>query len=187
MILMTLGVSGLLIELYHPGLILPGVVGLVCLVTAFYALQALSASMAGVTLMLAGLVFLVLELHVVSYGLLAAAGIGSILLGAAMMFRAGTGLAISWKVLAGAVGGFVAVFGALAVVVARVMARKPRAGTEAMVGRTVVSTGPLSPKGSVTYGGERWRAESVDGPHPAGAELEVVEVKDLTLRVRTRA
>ncbi len=184
MILMTLGVSGLLIELYHPGLILPGVVGLVCLISAFYAFQALSASLAGVLLMLAGMLFLVLEMHVVSYGLLAAAGLASILLGAAMMFRAGTGLAIGWKVLAGTVGGFAAVFGALTYTVARALAGKPRAGAAAMIGRRVTATTGLAPRGTVSYGGELWRAQSLDGSHPAGAELEVVAVRDLTLEVR---
>ncbi|MDE2491873.1 MAG: nodulation protein NfeD [Elusimicrobia bacterium] len=186
MVLMTLGMAGLLLELYHPGLVLPGVVGLLCLLTSFYAFQTLSANMAGVLLMLAGMVFLVLELHVVSYGLLALAGIASILLGATLMFQAEPGLSIARSVLFGTIGGFVAVLVGIGWIVAKVLRRGPRAGASAMIGRRVKAFEDLSPAGRVSYGGELWKAESLDGAHSAGEELEVADVRELTLLVRRR-
>lgn len=153
-ILMTLGVSGILIELYNPGLILPGVAGVVSLILAFYAFQTLSANFAGVLMMLAGMLFLVLEIKVVSYGLLALAGLAAIF------------------------------FGAVSYIVAKAFARGPSTGVATMAGRAVTATTELTPRDSVSFGSEIWRAESLDGPHPAGSELRIVEVRDLTLFVR---
>ncbi|OGS39315.1 MAG: hypothetical protein A2506_07815 [Elusimicrobia bacterium RIFOXYD12_FULL_66_9] len=184
MLLMTLGVSGMLIELYHPGLVLPGVVGVLSLLLALYAFQTLSANMAGVLLMLAGMIFLILEINVVSYGLLALSGIAAIFFGATLMFHDATGLSIAWNVLVGALGGLVLVFGAVAYIVAKAFSRGPRSGAATMVGRAVTASTALSPRGSVGFGSEIWRAESLDGPHPAGTELMVVEIRDLTLFVR---
>jgi len=184
MLLMTLGVSGLLIELAHPGLVLPGVVGLLSLLLAFYAFQTLSANLAGVLLMLTGMLFLILELKVVSYGLLALSGIAAIFFGATLMFHDATGLSIAWNILAGAMGGFVLVFGAIFYIVAKAFSRGPRSGVATMVGCVVTTSTGLSPRGSVEFGSEIWRAESLDGPHPAGTELKIVGVRDLTLLVR---
>ncbi|OGR95618.1 MAG: hypothetical protein A2V88_14220 [Elusimicrobia bacterium RBG_16_66_12] len=184
MILMTLGVSGLLVELYQPGLILPGVVGLVSLILAFYAFQTLSANFAGVLLMLAGMLFLILEIKVVSYGLLALAGAAAVFFGATLMFHDATGLSIAKDVLAGAMGGFALVFGAAFYIVAKAFSRGPSSGPATMLGRVVTASTDLSPRGSVKLGSEVWRAESVDGAHPAGVELTIVGVRDLTLLVR---
>lgn len=184
MILMTLGMSGLLIELYHPGLILPGVAGLICLLLALYAFQTLSANFAGVLLMMAGMLFLILEIKVVSYGLLALAGIAALFFGATLMFHDASGLSISWNILTGMIGGFVLVFGAAAYIVAKAFSTGPHSGPVMMVGCAVTASTALAPRGSVAFGSEIWRAESLDGPHPAGTELKVVEMRDLTLLVR---
>lgn len=185
MILMTLGVSGLLIEMYHPGLVLPGVVGVVALILAFYSLQTLSASFAGVLLIAAGLLFLLLELKVHGYGLLALAGLASVLFGVTMTFE-NAGLAVSWRLLAALLGGFVVFFGALFYVVAQALSGGARSGPDAMIGLEVTSATELSPRGKAAYGGELWRAESLDGTHPAGAALLVAGVRGLTLLVRKR-
>ncbi len=84
-LLLTLGTLGLTIELWSPGAILPGVVGGICLLLAFFAFQVLPVSYAGVLLILFGLALLILEVKVTSFGLLAVGGIVSLLFGSMML------------------------------------------------------------------------------------------------------
>lgn len=186
MILMSLGVSGLLIELYSPGLILPGIVGAVSLILAFYAFQTLSASFAGVLLILVGFLLYVVELKVTSYGLLALSGTAAILLGAAMLFKGSGGLSVSWSVLAGTVGTLAALVAALLVIATRALARRSKTGTEGLLGQGAVVMDGLSPRGEVSLGGELWRAESLEGNIPAGTEVRVEGADGLTLKVRRK-
>ena len=188
MILMTLGVSGLLIELYSPGLILPGIVGAVSLILAFYSFQTLSASFAGVLLMLVGFLLYVVEIKIASYGLLALSGTAAILLGAMMLFReSGGGLRISWSVLGSTVGTLAVLVTALLAIATRVFARRSKAGAEGLAGQVAVVVEDLSPRGQVTLSGELWRAESLEGTIPAGSEVRIDSVESLTLKVRRRA
>ncbi len=84
-LLLMLGTLGLTVELWSPGAILPGVAGGICLLLAFFAFQVLPVSAAGILLILFGLVLLVLEVKVTSYGVLAVGGIVSLLLGSMML------------------------------------------------------------------------------------------------------
>jgi membrane-bound serine protease (ClpP class) len=84
-LLLTLGTLGLTIELWSPGAVLPGVVGGICLLLAFFALQVLPVSYAGVLLIMLGFALLVLEVKVTSHGLLAVGGIASLLFGSLML------------------------------------------------------------------------------------------------------
>src|SRR5207247_885933 len=86
-ILMTLGTIGLLAELYNPGAILPGIVGAISLILAFYSLQTLPINYAGVLLLLLGIVLFILEIKVMSYGLLSLGGIASMVLGALLLVK----------------------------------------------------------------------------------------------------
>ena len=74
-LLLTLGTLGLTIELWNPGAVLPGVAGGICLLLAFFAFQVLPVSYAGVLLILFGILLLVLEVKVTSFGLLAVGGV----------------------------------------------------------------------------------------------------------------
>ena len=80
-LLLMLGTLGLTVEMWNPGAILPGVVGGICLLLAFFAFQVLPVSYAGVLLILFGLVLLILEVKVTSFGLLAVGGILSLFFG----------------------------------------------------------------------------------------------------------
>jgi membrane-bound serine protease (ClpP class) len=84
-LLLTLGTLGLTIELWSPGAVVPGVVGGICLLLAFFALQVLPVSYAGVLLIMLGFALLILEVKVVSHGLLAVGGITSLLFGSLML------------------------------------------------------------------------------------------------------
>ncbi|HAM34369.1 MAG TPA: serine protease [Elusimicrobia bacterium] len=187
MILMTLGVSGLLIELYSPGLILPGIVGAISLILAFYSFQTLSASFAGVLLILFGFLLYVLEIKITSYGLLAVSGTAAILFGAMMLFRDSGGVSVSWSVLASTVATLAALVLALIALTARVFKRRPKTGADGLVGQTAVVREDLLPEGKVALGGELWRAKSLEGNIPKGAEVRVEGAEGLTLTVARKS
>lgn len=186
MILMSLGAAGLLIELYNPGLILPGVVGAVSIVVAFYSFQTLSANFAGVALILLGFLFFIAEIKVVSYGMLTVGGAASVLLGALMLFTHPSlgGLSVSMEMLLSTLIGLIAVVASLAFVVARAQLRKVVTGIESLSGHKGLAKTALSPKGKVLVAGELWDAESVSGDIPAGAEVTVTAVEGFRIRVR---
>ncbi|OGR67165.1 MAG: hypothetical protein A2081_05045 [Elusimicrobia bacterium GWC2_61_19] len=186
MILMSLGAAGLFIELYNPGLILPGVVGAVSLVMAFYSFQTLSANFAGVALILLGFVFFIAEIKVISYGLLTLAGAASMLLGGLMLFNTPSigGLSISMHMLLSTVVGLIAVVAALAFIVMRAQLRRVVTGIESLKDKRGLAKTALSPKGKVLVEGELWDAESVSGDIPEGAEVTVTEVEGFKIRVR---
>ncbi|MFA6030000.1 MAG: nodulation protein NfeD [Elusimicrobiota bacterium] len=188
MILMSLGAGGLFIELYHPGLILPGVVGAVSLILAFYSFETLSASYAGVLLILAGFVFFLLEIKVTSYGMLALGGVAATLLGVLMLFRhhALGGLGVSWDVLGGTLGGLLGLVAFLSWIVMRAYRRPVATGSEALVGAEGHAAGALAPAGKVAIGGELWDARSESGEIPDGAAVVVSSVVGLHLTVRRK-
>ncbi len=186
MILMTLGVSGLLIELYSPGLILPGIVGAGSLILAFYSFQTLSASYAGLLLILMGLLLYVLELKVTSFGLLAVSGTAAVLFGGMMLFRDAPGLAVSWPSLAATGATMLAVVAGLLYVTKQALWRKARTGAEGLEGAHGVAVSPLDPMGKIGLHDELWQAESLEGNLPAGTEVVVVSCEGLTLKVRKK-
>jgi len=187
MILMTLGVSGLLIELYSPGLILPGIVGVVSLIMAFYSFQTLSASFAGVLLILLGFLLYVLELKVHSFGLLAATATASILFGTLMLFRnSGEGISVSGSVIVSTLGTLLALVGSLLVIATQAFRRRSKAGADGMIGQSGVADTELNPSGTVALSGELWKAESLEGDIPAGTAVEVAGAEGLTLKVKRK-
>jgi len=187
MILMSLGAGGLFIELYNPGLILPGVVGAVCLLLAFYSFQTLSASYTGVLLMLAGLAFFILEVKVASYGLLALGGIVAFFFGVLLLFQESMGgLSVSWTVLISTVGGLAGLTALVSAIVMRAYRRRTATGAEGMKGLSGEALEELDPHGDVRVQGEIWKAESVGGPVKKGSEVVVVSVDGMQLRVRAR-
>ena len=188
MILMSLGAAGLFIELYNPGLILPGVVGAVSLVLAFYSFQTLSASFAGLALILLGFVFFVAEIKVTSYGLLTLAGAVAVLLGGLMLFGRPSlgGLAVSLPMLVSAVVGLIAVVAGVAFVALRAQLRRVVTGIESLAGKSGVARSALAPKGRVLVAGELWEAESVSGGIKEGAEIVVEKVEGFRVKVRAR-
>ena len=186
MILMSLGAAGLFIELYNPGLILPGVVGAVSLVIAFYSFQTLSANYAGMLLMLLGMIFFIAEIKVISYGLLSVGGIISILLGALMLFKTPgvMGLSVSLGVIAVNLLIIMAAVLGVGWIVLKAQRNKVVTGLESIIGRTGIAKTVLSPSGKVLVSGELWDAESADGSIPENAEITVEAVNGFKLKVR---
>ena len=182
---MAAGVVGIFIEIYSPGLMIPGIVGIISLVTSFYAFQALSANLAGILLVFVSFIFFLLEIKIMSYGLLSVGGAVSLLLGVMLLFDGSAGgLGVSPKMIIITITGIVLIVFVLAYIVFKAQVGRVVTGKEALVGERGVADTGLSPKGKVLVAGELWDAESEDGGTiPAGSEIIVSAVNGFRLRV----
>jgi membrane-bound serine protease (ClpP class) len=186
-LLMSLGMLGLTIELWSPGAIVPGVVGGISLLLAFFALQLLPINIAGVLLILLGLLLFALEIKVTSYGMLTVGGAVSLLFGSLMLIDTGTpDLRVSLSVVLPVVAGFTAVAALLIRLGVASQRRRPITGMAGMVGEWGRVLTPIGADavGRVEAHGEIWRARA-EQPIDAGARVRVVAVDGLTLTVRT--
>ena len=183
-LLMTIGTIGVIAELYSPGAILPGIVGAISLILAFYAFQSLPVNYAGMLLFLLGIVFFVLEASVTSYGLLAIGGVLSMLIGSVMLIKSDAEFfQISWAVILPVVT-LASVLTLLVIGTGiRALRRRPVTGREEMVGLVGIARTALAPDGQLAVRGELWEAVS-EQPVSAGDEVEVTAVDGLRLRVK---
>ncbi|MBM3324873.1 MAG: nodulation protein NfeD [Calditrichaeota bacterium] len=182
-ILLLLGIYGIFFELYNPGAILPGIVGGICLIIAFYSLQLLPVNLAGVLLIILALVLFLLEIKVVSYGLLSIGGVISFLLGSLMLFDVSIpGAKVSLSVIIPATI-FTALFFLFAVGMGiRAQRRKVTTGMEGLIGEIGTAVSPLAPAGTVLLHGELWKAVA-RSPVEKDQEVRVVAVNRLQLTV----
>jgi membrane-bound serine protease (ClpP class) len=187
-LLLMLGFLGLMFELFNPGIIFPGIIGFISLVLAFYALNTLPVNYAGLALIVFGVVLLLLEIKVVSHGMLAIGGITGLLIGSLMLIKPGPGpglevMRISHAVIFSTVTVTAAFFLFVIGMGLKAQRRKPVTGIEALVGETAVALDALNPSGRVRIHGEIWNAFSISGMVDSGERLKVKQVKDLTLYV----
>jgi membrane-bound serine protease (ClpP class) len=182
-VLMMLGTLGLIFELSTPGAILPGVIGGISLILAFFAFQSLPINFAGLLLILFAIILFIAEVKVTSHGVLAVGGIVSMALGSLMLYDAPeVGFRVSWRVLVPTVALTAGFFLFALTLGVRAFRRRPLLGASGLVGQTGVARGALQPEGQVSVHGELWRAIA-DRPVADGAPVTVVEVQGLTLRV----
>ncbi len=182
-VLMMLGTLGLIFELSNPGSVLPGVIGGISLILAFFAFQSLPINYAGMLLILFAIVLFIAEVKVVSHGILGTGGVVAMALGSLMLYDAPeAGFRVSWLVIIPTVAITAGLFLFALTMGVRALARRPQLGAEALVGATGVAAGPLTPEGQVKVQGEIWRAIA-DRPVADLAPVRVVSVDGLTLRV----
>jgi len=187
-ILLMIGFYGLLFELYNPGAILPGIIGGICLILAFFAMQTLPVNWAGVLLIVLAIILFLLEIKVTSYGMLTIGGVVSLLLGSIMLFKGDPDLPslavrVSWSVLIPVVATTVLFFLVVLTFGIKAQKRRPDYGKEALVGKEALAVEKVSPKrGMVRVEGELWIAYS-DEEYEAGETLKVLEVKGMQLKV----
>ena len=159
-ILMMIGMVGLYFELSNPGLILPGVLGGICIILALYSMQTLPINYAGLLLIILGAIFFIAEINVMSYGLLAVGGVVSILLGSLMLIDSDDpAMQISRAVLYPTFIAFTVVTSGVIYLAAKSRVLKSISGREGMIGSTGVVEAELNPEGSVHLHGETWMAE----------------------------
>ena len=182
-ILLLVGIYGLIFEGYSPGAIVPGVVGIICLLLAFYALQVLPINYAGLALIIVGALLIAAELFVPSFGALGIGGVVALVIGSVMLIDSDVpGMQVS----KGLIGGIAAVSGLALLGILYAVGhslRKPKvAANQAMVGRTAVVT-EVEPVLLVKIDGEIWRAES-DNLLTEGQLVQVTAERGLTLQVQ---
>lgn len=188
-ILLLLGIYGILFELYNPGSIFPGVIGAICLILAFYSLQALPINYAGLALIILGVILLLLEIKIVSHGLLTIGGAISLLLGSIMLINSPFELMqISLTVIITAVALTVLFFLFAIGMALKAQTRRPTTGREALIGETGIALTQFRPAkdgwatGQVRVHGEIWKAISQDKINP-NEEIVVRGIEGLTLKV----
>ncbi|MEW6511518.1 MAG: nodulation protein NfeD [Bacteroidota bacterium] len=186
-IFFLLGLYGLIFELYNPGAILPGVVGVISIILAFYSLHTLPVNYAGLALIVFGVILFILEIKITSYGLLTVGGIIALLLGSIMLINSESSLEfveISWSVIIPAVVCTAAFFLFAIGMGIRAQTRKPVTGVEGIVGETGEAVSALAPAGQVRVHGELWSAATAGEAIPAGSNVVVEKVEGLRLVVR---
>jgi membrane-bound serine protease (ClpP class) len=178
-LLFLAGIAGIVFEVFHPGVVLPGALGAVALVTALYGFAVLPTNWAGFALMLLGLVLIVIDAHVVSHGAITVAGLVALAVGMLLLFHDSPAPyhVNTWFVLAltGAIGGLMAF-----AIAKSVQVRRRPAESTTMVGLT----GVVRTNGLAFVRGELWQVEAPDGePLKPGEHVAVDDVQGLRLRV----
>jgi len=185
-LLFSLGTLGLTIELWNPGAILPGVVGGLCLLLAFFAFQILPVNYAGLLLILFGLLLLVLEIKVTSFGLLAIGGVTSLVFGSLMLFdtqvpelQIGLGFVLPLTLAFSAIVLF------LVHIAVKAQRRRATTGDAGMLDEIGVALCAIEAGGAgrVAVHGEIWNATSGESI-AEGDEVRVASVHGLKLAVR---
>ena len=183
-LLLTLGGLGIFFELAHPGAILPGVLGVLFLILAFFALASLPVNYMGVGFIGFAFLLLVADLFWPTHGILTIGGVVSLMLGGAILINTG-GLYVGvdpWVLIIVAllVGGFFA-FGVAKAIQVRL--KPPTTGRERLIGQLAEVRVPLKPSGMIFLDGQLWSAVCYEGAAPAGSVVRVVAINGLTLTV----
>ena len=183
-LLLTLGMLGLVVEMWNPGVVLPGVAGGVCLLLAFFAFQVLPVNVTGLLLIVFGMALLGAELMVPSFGVLGIGGAVALLSGSLMVTRDVPGIRVGYDVIVPVVIAIVTIVLGLGRLALHAQRQRSAAGTDALLGaegRALTALEPTQP-GQISVHGEIWQAVSRT-PIPAGRRLRVRAADGLTLHV----
>lgn len=189
-ILMMLGFFGIMFELFSPGAIFPGIVGVICLILAFYAMSSMPVNYAGVALIIFGIILFLLEIKITSHGILAIGGIISVLLGSMILFRTSPTedfVSLSWSVIISVTAVSAAFFIFLVTLGVKAQRPEPVSGVSALIGKSALTMEVLNPIGHIKVVGETWKAESLSGKINENETVIVEDIKGLTLYVRSMA
>ena len=182
-ILFLIGLAGLYFEFAHPGVILPGVVGGISLILAFFALQTLPVNYAGILLILFGVILFIAEIKVISHGLLTVGGIISLVLGSLLLFESpDPALRVSWSVMIPTLTVICLFFASIIALVLKAQMRKRRTGKEGMVGEEGRTVTDVYETGKVFIKGEYWNALS-DKHVEKGRKVRIVKVEGLKIKI----
>jgi membrane-bound serine protease (ClpP class) len=182
-ILMLAGIYGLFIEFSHPGIILPGVVGTICLLLALYAFQVLPINYAGLALLAMGLVFIVSEIFVTSGGILGIGGVVAFTVGSIMLFD-DKYIAVSIPLIGGTA---LVSAGFMLWILNRFSALRHRqvvSGAEYMIGRTGNVLEDFTSRGRVVIDGESWLADT-RVPLTAGQNIRITSMDKMVLKIES--
>ena len=182
-ILLLIGLAGLYFELSTPGAILPGVIGGISLLLAFFGLSTLPVNYTGILMIIFGVILFIAEIKVMSHGILTVGGVISLIMGSLLLFDTPEpALRLSLQVLIPAIlvaSGFFIVVIWLAI---KAQMRKHSTGVEAMTGAEAEVMTDIDNEGKVYLRGEYWKATS-EIPIKKGAKVRVIKVDGLSLIV----
>jgi membrane-bound serine protease (ClpP class) len=182
-ILLLVGLAGLYFELAHPGVILPGIIGGISLIMAFFALQTLPVNYAGILLILFGIILFIAEIKVISHGLLTVGGIISLVLGSLLLFESpDPALRVSWSVMIPVLTIICLFFAGVIALVLKAQMRRRRTGKEGMAGEEGKALTDIYETGTALIKGEYWNASS-DKRIEAGRGVRVIKVEGLKIKV----
>jgi membrane-bound serine protease (ClpP class) len=185
-VLFMLGIYGLFFELYNPGAIFPGVIGVLCLILALYSMHTLPINYAGLALIVFAVILFLLEIKIVSHGILTIGGVISLTLGSIMLIDVnsfGQVFKISWEIIATVVVLTILFFTFAITLGIKAQRRKPTTGAEGIIGEIGVAISDLDPEGEVRVHGEIWKSKSVAGTIKTGQKIKVEGISNLTLMV----
>ncbi len=186
-IIMMLGFYGLIFELFSPGAIFPGVVGVICLILAFYSMSSMPVNYAGIALIVFGIILFILEIKIISHGILAVGGIVSVLLGSMFLFRTSPTenfIALSWSVIFTVTGISTLFFLFIVTMGLKAQRSKKISGADAMIGKIAQTMNVLDLSGQVNVMGETWNAVSLSEKIAENEKVVIKEIKGLTLYVQ---
>ena len=183
-VLLMLGIAGLYVEMSHPGLIFPAVIGALCLILFAFAMQSLPISTVGVLMILLAIVMFILEIKVTSYGMLTFGGALCLVIGSMMLF---TGPIPELRLPPSVVIPTALALTLLCAVVVRLAVRAQLArvatGVEGLAGEIGRVTRDLNPEGKIFVHGELWDATSTIGPVAMGVQVRVIKAENMMLTV----
>ena len=181
-ILFLAGIVGLIFEVLHPGIVLPGALGAVSLIIALYGFSVLNPNWGGVALVFLGVTLLIIDLHAMTHGALTVGGLIALLFGLALLYQnQPPGYHVNTWLIVG-IGGAIAAFWTFALTKGFAARRQPvRVGPQMIVGRT----GEVRAPGFVFVNGELWKAHAEDASELVpGEQVEVEAVQGLELTVK---
>lgn len=182
-ILLLIGLAGLYFELSTPGAILPGVIGGISLLLAFFGLSTLPVNYTGILLIIFGVILFIAEIKVMSHGMLTVGGVISLIMGSLLLFdTTEPALKVSLQVLIPAVVVASAFFIAVIWLAVKAQMRKHFSGAEAMIGTEAEAVTDIMGEGEVFLKGEYWKATS-ERPIRKGAKVKILKMEGLNLSV----
>lgn len=186
LILGMLGIYGIILEFYNPGALVPGVVGVICLLLAAYAVQLLPLNYTGLALIIVGIALMVAEAFVPSFGILGIGGVIAFCLGGLMLFDTEMeAFQVGLPTIAATAAVSALIIIATVTIAMRLRRQSVTTGTEVLIGQTgkcLADIGGNRAEGQVRIGAEIWRA-SADSPISAGEHVRIESVDGLLLSV----
>ncbi|HEX9185403.1 MAG TPA: nodulation protein NfeD [Burkholderiales bacterium] len=182
-LMILIGIYALIFEFTNPGMILPGVVGAICVLTAMYAFQLLPVNYAGLALLLIGIAFMVAEVWVTAHGALAVGGLVAFVIGSVMLIDTDVP---QFEIPYALIGGVAAASAAFVFLVVGMLLRSRRrpvvSGREELIGAPGEALEDIAGEGWARVHGERWRVRT-RAPLKRGQALRVAAIDGLVLEV----
>jgi membrane-bound serine protease (ClpP class) len=182
-ILLSLAMLGIMVEIFNPGLIFPGVVGGICGLLAFYSLGMLPVNYAGVLLIVLAFGLFIAEVFTTTFGLFTAGGLTSLVIGSLILFKGGPLFQLNPWLIATVSICIAALFAFVINRIIKAHRHQATTGREELVGKTAIVKIALEPEGIVFFRGERWIAVSEKGRVEPGEEVIITKVDGLKLYV----